>query len=462
MATEDVRLERTRSSGLVLGGKNTPRALDVERQIIGGMLLDAEALNECQERLRPEDFHLDKHQVLFEVMADMNTKNLPVDLLTLTDSLEKKDLLQKVGGEKYLLELSSEVVTWANIGAHSEIVKDKSTLRQLIRTCTTILENCYNPPENVSEVLDEAESQIFKIGERQVVQSFHPIASVLKQTFALIEKYSKMELMGVPSGFLDLDQLTGGFQKTDLIILAGRPSMGKTAVTLNMMVNAAIRADKKVAFFSLEMGKEQLVQRILCREAKVNLQELRTGKLPKSHYGQLIDAAGALHKTHIYIDDSVNQNPLQIRSKCRRLAQQHGLDMVIIDYLQLMSAVGKVENRTQEIAQISRALKALAKELEIPVIALSQLNRSVESRTDGRPMLSDLRESGSIEQDADIVMFIFREEVYKPDDPALKGRAKLIVAKQRNGPIGDVDLTFVREYASFESYSPRMPEGEAF
>ncbi len=440
----------------------TPHDLEVERQVIGQMLLHKDAIGIAQEVITTDDFHLSKHQLMYDVILEMDGNDLPCDILTLTDTLTKKDIMDKVGGEDYLLELATEVVSWANIKSHCEILQNKSTLRQLITSCTHTLKDCYSNPEDISNLLDTAEASMFKIGERQVKDGFQPISQILTHTFEMIESYSKMEVMGVPSGLMDLDKITGGFQKTDLIILAGRPAMGKTAITLSMMANSALRHGKSVAYFSLEMGKEQLVQRILCREARVNLQELRTGRLPKSQYGQLLDSAGALNNTQIYIDDSVNQNPLQIRSKCRRLAQQHGLDMVIIDYLQLMTGAGKQENRTQEISQISRSLKALAKELKIPVIALSQLNRSVESRPDGRPVLSDLRESGSIEQDADIVMFIYREEMYKRDDPTLAGKAQMIIAKQRNGTTGEVDLTFIKEYASFENYSGRAQGEESF
>jgi len=437
------------------GGK-LPHAVNVERQVIGGMLLDSEAISLAQQKLTAEDFYLNSHAHIFETAIAMSEKDRVVDLITITDELTQKNLLSKVGGDEFLMDLSVEVVTWANISFHCDIIKEKSTLRSLIKNCTEILEECYAGNDKAINILDNAESKIFKIGEAQLTGGFQSISSALKSTFELIEKYSSNEIMGTPSGYVDLDKLTGGFQNTDLIVLAGRPSMGKTAITLNMMANAAIHSNKTIAFFSLEMGKEQLVQRILCREAKINLQSLRTGRLPKQEYTKLGDAAGVLNSTKIYIDDAPNQTPIQIRSKCRRLKQQKdGLDMVIIDYLQLMNVSGKVENRTQEISQISRSLKGLAKELKIPVIALSQLNRSVESRTDGRPMLSDLRESGAIEQDADIVMFIFREELYKRDDDSLKGKAELIVAKQRNGPTGDVQLTFIKEYASFENYSVR-------
>jgi replicative DNA helicase len=437
-------------------GKSLPHAIDVERQIIGAMMLDGEAIANAREILKEDDFFLDKHQTLYASMASMNDRNVPVDSITLAENLTKSNQLEKVGGESFILELSAEVLSWAHISQHAKIVKEKSTLRHLILACNDILKECYENSKEIAEILDESESKVFKVGDDQVSQGFIPISKALTETFKIIEQYSKNELMGVPSGFTDLDRLTGGFQKTDLIILAGRPAMGKTAVTLSMMANAALKSDRTIAFFSLEMGQEQLVQRILCREAKINLQALRQGKLPKRDYGKLIDVAGDLNKAKIFIDDTPNQTPIQIRSKCRRLAQQkQGLDLVIIDYLQLMNVSGKVENRTQEISQISRALKGLAKELNIPVIALSQLSRAVESRADGKPMLSDLRESGAIEQDADIVMFIYREEVYKPEDPTLNGKAEIIVAKQRNGPTGEANLTFIKDYASFENYSPR-------
>ncbi|MFC1585423.1 replicative DNA helicase [Fibrobacterota bacterium] len=440
-----------------------PHAIEVEREVIGGMLLGSlEAISIALEKLREDDFYSEKHRILFTTIADMDAKDIAVDMITLTDNLKKTRTLEKAGGDDYLMDIATEVVTWANIASYCEIIREKSRLRKLIHSCTTILEECRNSSHDSETILDLAESSIYDIGASQIRQEFYPIKHVLKETFELIEKYSNAEIMGVPSGYSDLDSMTGGFQKSDLIILAGRPSMGKTALSLNMITHAALRYHKSVAFFSLEMGKEQLVQRILCSEGGVSLQRLRTGKLPKREYPKLLDVAGELNKSNIFIDDSANQTSIQIRSKCRRIAHQNnGLDLVVIDYLQLMSGSGRDDSRQQEIAQISRALKGLAKELKIPVIALSQLNRSVETRADGRPLLSDLRESGALEQDADIVMFVFREEQYK-NDPGLQGKAEIILAKQRNGPTGIVPLTFVKEYASFTNYSPRNPEQDGF
>lgn len=451
------------SLNLISGGKMLPYSLDVERQVIGSLFLSEEALAKAQEKLEGDDFYLDKHQILFTAVSDMGDQGQQVDLITLREYLQKKGELVKAGGEAYLIEIAGEVVSWANIEQHCEIVREKSILRNLIKSCNTILEDCYKGQMDAMDVLDTAEATIYQIGETQNKSGFAPIQEVLKETFKLIEAYSNQEIIGVSSGYTDLDALTGGFQKTDLIIIAGRPAMGKTALALNFLANAALKHNKTVAFFSLEMGREQLVQRVLCKEASINQQLLRTGKLPNRDYGKLIDAAGKLHNSKIYIDDNPGQTTMQIRSKCRRLAlSSSGLDMVMIDYLQLMNGSGRQENRQQEISQISRALKGLAKELQIPVIALSQLNRLVESRGDGRPMLSDLRESGAIEQDADLVMFIYREEVYKPDDPALHGKAEVILAKQRNGPVGTATLTFIKECAAFENYSPRIPQDGGF
>jgi replicative DNA helicase len=457
--------EKSRPLSTAPGAPVQPFAIDVERRVIGGMLLDMEAIAIVLEKLKEEDFYSERHQVIFRTISEMNSKDLPVDMITLSDALEKSKMMEKAGGENYLLDISTEVVTWANISTHCEIIRDKSLMRKLMKGCNEVLEKCNSNSGDSKEMLDLAESIIYKIGEEQVRQGFYPIRQVLKDTFALIEQYSNKEIMGVPSGYADLDDMTGGFQKADLIILAGRPSMGKTALALNVITNSALLHNKSVAIFSLEMGKEQLVQRILCSEAKLSLQRLRTGKLPKRDYPKLLDAAGELNNAKIYIDDSANQTSVQIRSKCRRIAQQSdGLDMVIIDYLQLMSGSGRDENRQQEISQISRAMKGMAKELRIPVIALSQLNRSVESRTgsEGRPMLSDLRESGALEQDADLVMFIYREEIYNRNDPNLQGKAELILAKQRNGPTGSVPLTFVKDWASFTNYTSRMPDQDGF
>jgi replicative DNA helicase len=461
MADEKVRGKRSEimsNAPSVAGFRVPPQAVEVEKHVIGAMLLDVDAVGLAVEHLTSEDFYLERHQVLYETLLSLSENNQAVDLLTLAEALRKSGKLESSGGEAYLMEISAEVVSSANLVDHARIVKEKALLRKLIGAATRMLERAYDATQDPPVLIDQAEGEIYAIAETRVKQGFQPIKSVLAETFRLIESYAKGDVIGVPTGFRDLDSQTSGFQKTDLII---RPAMGKTALALSMLANSAIIHGKSMAFFSLEMGREQLAQRILCREAKVNMHLLRTGKLAQRDYPKLSLAVGPISESKIWIDDNPNLNILELRAKCRRLKSQHGLDMVLIDYLQLMSGAGKVENRQQEISQISRGLKALAKELEIPVMALSQLNRSVETRGgDGEPKLADLRESGAIEQDADIVMFVYRDEVYNKE--AEKGKAKIIIAKQRNGPIGDVPLTFVSDYASFENYSGRPAEPDAF
>ncbi|MEO6097263.1 MAG: replicative DNA helicase [Fibrobacteria bacterium] len=458
---------RGRGEGAESGGLRTsafrvpPQAIEVEKHVIGALFLDAEALGEALEILKPEDFYLEKHQVIFEAVASLFEKNSPVDLITISESLKKGQKFELAGGDAYLMEISSEVVSSANVVQHCGIIKEKALLRSLIGSATRILEKAYDGSQEPGEIMDSAEGEIYAISETTVKQGFVPIKRILSDTFKLIESYSKGEIIGVPTGFKDFDSLTSGFQKTDLIILAGRPAMGKTALALSMLANAAIDYKKTIAFFSLEMGREQLVQRILCRQAQVNMHLLRTGRLPQRDFPRLSIAVGPISEAKVYIDDHPSLNILELRAKCRRLKAQQGLDMVMVDYLQLMQGAGRQENRQQEISQISRGLKGLAKELEIPVLALSQLSRAVEQRGgEGEPKLSDLRESGAIEQDADLVMFVYRDEIYNKE--AEKGKAKIILAKQRNGPTGEVPLTFVSDYASFMSYSGRPPEDAGF
>lgn len=455
-------MESTATSELRTSGfRVPPQAVEVEKHIVGAMFLDPEAVGSALELLQPDDFYLEKHQVIFEAVQGLFEKNVPVDLITVSEGLKKAQRFEMAGGDPYLLEISSEVVSSANVAQHCQIVKEKSLLRKLIGSATKMLEKAYDGSQEPREIMDQAEGEIYSISESTIKQGFVPIKRILSDTFKLIESYSKGEIIGVPTGFKDFDSMTSGFQKTDLIILAGRPAMGKTALALSMLANAAIDYKKTVAFFSLEMGREQLVQRILCRQAQVNMHLLRTGRLPQRDFPKLSIAVGPISEAKVYIDDHPSLNILELRAKCRRLKAQQGLDMVMVDYLQLMAGVGRQENRQQEISQISRGLKGLAKELEIPVLALSQLSRAVEQRGgEGEPKLSDLRESGAIEQDADLVMFVYRDEVYNKD--AEKGKAKIILAKQRNGPTGDVPLTFVSDYASFMSYSGRPAETDPF
>jgi replicative DNA helicase len=385
-------------------------------------------------------------------MIDLFEKNEPTDLITITEILKRKNQLEEIGGASYLADLSEKIPTAANIEYYAKIVRQKSILRSLIHSATEIVSKASTAEENIEDILDFSEKTIFTIAEQNIKRSFYPLKDILKSTFKNIEYlYEKKELItGVPTGFTDLDNMTSGFQSSDLIIIAGRPSMGKTAFCLNIAQYAASEANTPTAIFSLEMSKEQLALRMLCSEARVDNHKLRSGFVAESEWGKLSLAAGKLSDSKIYIDDSPGISVLEMRAKARRLKAEYGLGMVVVDYLQLMGGIkNRSESREQEISEISRSLKALAKELNIPVVALSQLNRRVEDRVDKRPHMADLRESGAIEQDADVILFIFRDEVYHPDSEEAKGKAEIIIGKQRNGPTGEVRLTFINEYTRF-------------
>lgn len=428
--------------------------------MLGAVLLENEALPKALEILRPDDFYRESHRQIFKAMAELFEKNEPADIITLTELLKRKNKLEESGGASYLVELSEKIPTAANIEYYAKIVRQKSILRSLINSATQIAARAANDQEDIEDLLDFSEKTIFSIAENQIKPSYHPLKNILKTTFKELERlYEKKQLVtGVPSGFSDLDAMTSGFQPADLIIVAGRPSMGKTAFCLNIAQYAASEARVPTAIFSLEMSKEQLALRMLCSEARVDNHRLRIGCIAENEWGKLAMAAGRLAETNIYIDDTPGISVFEMRAKARRLKAEHGLGLIIVDYLQLMSSSRtRSESREQEISEISRSLKALAKELNIPVIALSQLNRRVEDRVDKRPHMADLRESGAIEQDADVILFIYREEVYHPDSEEAKGKAEIIIGKQRNGPIGDVKLTFRSEYTRFENYSGREP-----
>ncbi len=437
-------------------GKVPPQNLDAELSILGGILLDNNAINNVIELLRAEDFYREAHKKIFNTMIDVQGKGEPVDLITLSDALKTSGLLEEVGGPAYIASLADGVPTAANIGYYAKIVKDKAILRGLINTATDIVTKGYEESAEVDSFLDYAEARIFEISQNKVKPSFFPIKSIVKDSFKTIEElYGRKDLVtGVPTGFSELDKMTSGFQSSDLIIVAGRPSMGKTAFALNVALNSVKEGRdeiKPVAIFSLEMSKEQLVSRMLCSEARVDASRLRGGYLADSDWPKLTRAAGVLSEAPLYIDDTPAISVLEMRAKARRLKADKGLGMIVVDYLQLMRGRDGMKSREQEISEISRSLKALAKELDLPVVALSQLSRAVEQRGgDKRPMLSDLRESGSIEQDADIVMFVFREEFYKRDDEDLKGLAEIIIGKQRNGPVGTAKLAWLSEYTRFE------------
>ncbi len=433
--------------------KLPPQHIEAEQSILGGILIENEAINRVTEILDADDFYREAHRKIFNALINLSERDEPADLITLTNELRKIDQLDSVGGVSFLASLIDSVPTAANIQYYARIVKEKAILRKLIQTSTEIITQSYEDRGDVEGFLDEAERSIFEISEKRVRPSFFPIKDIVKDSFKILERlYEKKELItGVPSGFKELDRLTAGFQPSDLIIVAGRPSMGKTAFCLNVAQYAAIGKKVPIAIFSLEMSKEQLVIRMLCSEAHVEGAKLRSGFLSESDWPRLTIAAGNLSEAPIYIDDTAALSVLELRAKARRLKSDHGLGMVIIDYLQLMKGRTRVESRQQEISEISRSLKALAKELNIPVIAVSQLSRKTEERTGNRPQLSDLRESGAIEQDADLILFIYRDEVYNrdPDNPN-RGKAEVIIGKQRNGPIGKIDLAFLDKFTSFK------------
>jgi replicative DNA helicase len=434
--------------------KLPPQNIEAEQSILGGVLIENYAVNKVMEVLAPDDFYRESHRKIYKALIDLSERDEPADLITLTNELKNNGHLDSVGGASYITSLIDSVPTAANIEYYVKIVKEKAILRKLIQTSTEIITQSYEDRGDVEGFLDEAERAIFDISENRVRPSFYPIRDVIKDSFKILERlYEKKELVtGIPSGFKELDRLTAGFQPSDLIIVAGRPSMGKTAFCLNIAQYAAIQKKIPIAIFSLEMSKEQLGIRMLCSEAHVEGTKLRSGFLSESDWPRLTIAAGNLSDASIYIDDTAALTILELRAKARRLkTEQGGLGMVIIDYLQLMKGRTRVESRQQEISEISRSLKALAKELSIPVIAVSQLSRKTEERTGNRPQLSDLRESGAIEQDADLILFIYRDEIYnRSEDNPNKGKAEIIIGKQRNGPIGKVDLAFLDKFTTFK------------
>ncbi len=431
--------------------KLPPQNIEAEQSVLGGILIENSALNRVLEILAQEDFYREAHRRIYQALVDLSEKNEPADLITLTNRLKSNSLLDDVGGPSYLASLIDMVPTAANIEYYARIVKEKATLRRLIDAATQIITRSYSDSGDVDAFLDEAEQAIFGISEHKVEPSFYHMKDIVKESFKTIEKlFEKKELItGVPSGFKDLDRMTTGFQKSDLIIVAGRPSMGKTSLCLDVARYAAVEAGIPVVIFSLEMSKEQLALRMLCSEAMVEAQKLRSGFLSESDWPKLTLAAGNLADALIFIDDTAAISVLEVRAKARRLKAEYNLGLIIVDYLQLMKGRGKAERREQEISEISRSLKALAKELSIPVIAISQLSRRTEERPRQRPQLADLRESGAIEQDADVIFFVYREELYR-EDPSIEGVAEIIIGKQRNGPTGTTKLTFLKQFTTFK------------
>ncbi|MCT4605820.1 MAG: replicative DNA helicase [Marinisporobacter sp.] len=431
-------------------GRVPPHNIDAEQSVLGAMILDKEAIVMSTELIRGEDFYKEAHKEIYDAIIALYSRDEPVDLVTLSEELGQRQTLEAIGGITYLTSLSSAVPTTTNVKYYAKIVEEKSILRRLIKASSEILEKGYQAEEEVNNILDLAEKNIFDISQKKSQEGFAVIREVLLETFDQIDALYKNKggITGLTTGFADIDRKTSGLQRSDLILIAARPSMGKTAFSINVAQNAAIKTDASVAIFSLEMSKEQLVQRMLSSESHIEIQKIRTGGLTEDEWPKLARAMGPLAQAKIFIDDTPGITVMEMKAKCRRLKMEKGLDLVLIDYLQLMSGDGRSESRQQEISNISRSLKGLAREMDCPVIALSQLSRAPELRADHRPILSDLRESGAIEQDADIVMFLYRDEYYH-DDSEKKNIGEVIIAKQRNGSTGTVELAWLGPFTKF-------------
>jgi replicative DNA helicase len=432
--------------------KVPPQQIEAEQSLLGGILAESEGLPAALEVLRGDEFYRDTHRIIFRAFQELFERNQPIDLITAVDFLHEKNQLEKVGGATYLASLTEMVPSAANVAAYAKIVSEKALLRRLIQAASEIMSWCYGGGKNIEEILDHAEAAIFSVTENRIRTSYFQIKDIVKKSIEAIEKFQEYRdtVTGVPSFYTDLDKLTAGFQPSDLIIIAARPSMGKTALALCIARNAAMRGGFPVGVFSLEMSKEQLAMRLLCAEARVDSHKIRTGFLSQQECVKMLNAAGMFMEAPMYIDDTPAISALELRAKARRMMTDRGLGLIIVDYLQLMRGREGAERREQEISEISRSLKGLAKELNIPIIAISQLNRKVEERHDKRPLLSDLRESGAIEQDADVIAFIYRDEVYNRDSSD-KGIAEIHISKHRNGPIGNVKLRYIDSYTRFEN-----------
>lgn len=431
-----------------------PQNIDAEKSILGGLMLEQEAFDEVSEVLVEDDFYKPSHRKIFAAIRELHRREMPSDLVTVSNLLMEKAELESLGGPTYLAELIEQTPSTANIASYAKIVQDKSLLRKVIQSSQEFLDKAYTQEfENMDAFLDSMEARVFQLAESKTTNGLTDATELVKVSLEKLEALyaNQMAVTGVPSGFAELDELTAGFHPGELIILAARPSMGKTALSLNIALHAALREKKKVAFFSVEMGKEQVMIRMLASSAKIRLSDLRIGKIDDQAWPRLINTAAALSETGLFIDDTSGVSPFEIRAKARRMKAKYGLDMIVIDYLQLMAMRGRMESREREVSEISKLLKSIAKELQVPVVALAQLNRGVEGRSDRRPMLSDLRESGSIEQDADVIMMIYRQDYYDRDNPEVKGVAEIIIAKQRNGPTDTVKLRWIPEYGIFEN-----------
>ena len=439
-------------------GRVPPHSLDAERSVLGAAMLSEDALNDVAETVRPADFYDQNHKEIFNAILDLHRKGSPVDMLTVSEELKKRNSLTMVGGRAYIASLSSGTPTTSNAMEYARIVAEKASIRRLIDTADDIVTKGYDDGLDAGQLLDYAEAGIFEISQSRQKGKYTHIQEALLANIDTIDKASQMEggLTGLTTGFIDLDSKTSGLQKSDLIILAARPAMGKTAFALSIARNAAVKAGASIMIFSMEMAKEQLSQRLLSMESKVELQKLKTGKLERRDWEDLNVAIDVLSGTNIHIDDTAGISIMEMKSKCRRLKAEKGLDLVIIDYLQLMNPEGRADSRTQEISVISRNLKLLARELDCPVLVLSQLSRAPEMRTDHRPMLSDLRESGSIEQDADIVIFLYRDEYYNKETTEKPGECEVIIAKHRSGPTGSIDVSWIERYTQFKDKASGM------
>lgn len=445
------------SNDINLIQKRMPHDTDAEQAVLSSIFMDRDAASEAFELLKAEDFYVPENRAVFEAAFELYSKGAPIDVVTIKNILEEKNIFAEIGGVETLANIVGAVGSSVNVKSYAKIVEEKAVLRRLIKLSGEISENSYKGSGGINEILDKAEKGIFDVMQNRNTDSFSSIMDVAYSTFAKIEEiYSSDEkITGISTGFVDFDSKTAGLQKSDFILIAARPSMGKTAFALNIAQNAAVKQKIPVAIFSLEMSKEQLVNRMLCAEALVDAQKVRTGELDSSDWNKLVEAMGVLSEAPIYIDDTPGISAMDVRAKCRRLKLEKGLGLVVIDYLQLMSGNnGRNDSRQQEISEISRSLKAVAREIDAPVIALSQLSRACEQRADHRPMLSDLRESGAIEQDADVVTFLYRDEYYFPESEK-KNMAELIIAKQRNGPTGTVNLTWLGQYTKFANMAPQ-------
>ena len=437
--------------------RTLPHNLEAEKSVLGAILIHNEAFNHAAELIDSRDFFRDAHRRIFDKMVALSERNDPIDLVTLKEELHRAGELEEVGGPAYIASLADGVPRSANVEHYARIVKEKATLRNLIHSANRILAEAYHAEEDADLILDGAEKAIFEIAEDRIREGFTPLRDLVQSSFATIEKLQQHKglVTGVPTGFIDLDEMTSGLQPSDLVLVAARPSMGKTSFVLNIAQHVGIQTDMTVGFFSLEMSKEQLFMRMLTGEARIDAHRFRSGYLNEKDYGRLSHALGTLAEARVFIDDTASIGVLEMRAKARRLQAEHGLHLLIIDYIQLMQGRGRFESRQAELASISRSLKGLAKELKVPIVALSQLSRAPETRSDHRPQLSDLRESGALEQDADVVMFIYREEQYRDADGQVnqeaEGTAEIIIGKQRNGPVGTVKLAFIKEHTRFEN-----------